>query len=954
MIQGLKFVFLNVLLLMSFGNILKAQTGDLLLSHHSLDVEGLDNMNFEILVDSNGLLCLANRSGVLLYDGVRWDFMETPSAALSMAIDSAQNIYVGCVGDYGRIGLLNNQYQFISMKQETTAQGLFFETQIVGDQVYFMSEEQLIRSKIGEEAFLLTLDDKSEYFSNIINLGDQFVFQSSDGVYRDDGQRLESIEFLLPDSAQISFSRKHPGDDKYLIGTADNRLLIYEGGTFDELSASQFISENDIYVNDGAWIDGESYAISTIENGCLIFGLAEDEPSEVIDYHKGLPDNEIFAIATDGENGLWLAHEFGLTRVENNLPVKSYSNYPGLDGNLTGVTTFNDELYVSSSHGVFYLDEEYEYKNSVYYTLKKSSRTSRQKKVKSTKPSTKSNPKKERKTLLRTTNKRGKEKKKPILNGFFNKKKNKNVQLKPANEKTDKEPAKQGLLKRVSLKLSTSKLKDGLIRTLKGKSTETKQYVKRVKREIVNTRYLYKEIEGLAAKTKQFIAFKDKLLVAGNSGVYEINKKTATLIIAEPVRYAYADKESERLIVATYSGAVQIYELLRDLWVEVETLNFPGDIITSIHTDSEGYTWFASPNKLYRVDSFEGENDSIPQMEISNQFIDNVKLTTLGGQLYIINSLGYYYLEEKSGKVIADEQLLKEVGKPLKHLMQEDGSVWIYNGKSWKHILPDKSVASHDALGLFPDMSFVNEMNGKIWLVNESKELFQYNPEVQDSLVSRNKMFFKDIRNQKGQIDRRGDLTFEYNSNSFEFELSRPDYLGLLKVEYQYKLSGLNDAWSSWSRNNKLDFNYLPPNKYVLLVRSRDSFGNIQESNPFQFKINPPYWQTLWFYALQILFMVAMVLISIQLNKRAKTKYVLLTEGLTILTIVLVIEFLQTVAQSYLGLQSSPVVDFMIDVAVALCVFPIEQYLKRIMKADQVGPGLSGKGLFDLLPIKKK
>ena len=106
--------------------------------------------------------------------------------------------------------------------------------------------------------------------------------------------------------------------------------------------------------------------------------------------------------------------------------------------------------------------------------------------------------------------------------------------------------------------------------------------------------------------------------------------------------------------------------------------------------------------------------------------------------------------------------------------------------------------------------------------------------------------------------------------------------------------------------------------------------------------------------ALQIFLMSALVIGSARMNRKAEKKYVLVTEGLTILTIVLVIEFIQTIAQNYFGVQTSPVADFSINVLVALLVFPLEQFLKKVMRADPSAPGISGKGLFDLIGMVKK
>ena len=59
----------------------------------------------------------------------------------------------------------------------------------------------------------------------------------------------------------------------------------------------------------------------------------------------------------------------------------------------------------------------------------------------------------------------------------------------------------------------------------------------------------------------------------------------------------------------------------------------------------------------------------------------------------------------------------------------------------------------------------------------------------------------------------------------------------------------------------------------------------------------------------------------------------MLAEGLTLLTLVLIIEFLQTIAGSSLGFESTPVIDFSVDVGTALLIFPIELVLKKVIKS---------------------
>ena len=66
-------------------------------------------------VDSNGLLNIANRSGILQFDGKNWDFIPTPAANLSLAIDKNQKVYAAGIDEFGYLGIENNNFQFISL-----------------------------------------------------------------------------------------------------------------------------------------------------------------------------------------------------------------------------------------------------------------------------------------------------------------------------------------------------------------------------------------------------------------------------------------------------------------------------------------------------------------------------------------------------------------------------------------------------------------------------------------------------------------------------------------------------------------------------------------------------------------------------------------------------------------------------------------------------------------------
>jgi hypothetical protein len=99
----------------------------------------------------------------------------------------------------------------------------------------------------------------------------------------------------------------------------------------------------------------------------------------------------------------------------------------------------------------------------------------------------------------------------------------------------------------------------------------------------------------------------------------------------------------------------------------------------------------------------------------------------------------------------------------------------------------------------------------------------------------------------------------------------------------------------------------------------------------------PPYWKRPPFYALEFFFFGALVVLSLRL-KGANSRYRYISRFLSALTIIMLIQFIQTIVAANISLKSTPVADFFIQVLIALLVLPVEEFLRnRILKASERG-----------------
>ncbi|MEP0987035.1 triple tyrosine motif-containing protein [Ekhidna sp.] len=875
-----------------------AQKGDFLLTHHFPRHSNIDNSNFEITNDNNGRLCIANRSGVLKYDGEAWDYYPTPSAALSIAVDSSDVVYVGCIGNIGMIDFHERSIKYKSLIDLDSLDDLFLETHCFKHKVYFMGSNNLFVYDIANKSITRHTGE----FLNIYELDAEMFVNTPEGTLLIN----DSLSSISP-AQKISYSSKRKGQPD-LVVTYNNKLYQYTNFEFKSLAQNKFVNENGFEIKEIKWLNDSLFACSTFESGIILFNIKKPDYAEITNYQSGLPDNQVYTIHTDNSNGIWAATQFGLTHISPIFPAYSYSHFNGLNGNLTSVSDFNNKLWVTTSVGLYYFDQDTIFENKVYYEVeRKKSRTSNH--------TPKPKPVEEKDE-------------KPFLKRLFGKKKQSEVE--------DDKKGKKGIFNAITDIFDG----DNKVERVKGKLDKNTRYVRKVRKIPVDIIYSFKQVSGANGKFLSITPYKDKLLAISTSGIYEVNKSEAHIIIPESIR-AFTVNDNDQLIVSTSDLDVKVFKLIDDVWLE-QVSQSVNDIIVSIREDDRGAIWMAGSSAIYKSSTTDSTFIIDQKLPLNNIFLDEVNILNRNDTLYFINSQGYFYYNQNTNKVEEDVAMKMKIGTPIHHLFDPvEKGVWVFNGKVWQHLKENGEIETLEYLGLFPDLRAISidRSSDQLWLITQSNDILKYDPSKKGGMESFN-FFLKRVSNEEGDIDQSEKFTLNYDENFLSVELSKPDFLGLLNPEFQYKLEGLHNAWSDWSSSKTIDFSFLPEGSYNLLVRSRDAFGRIEEGEVLAFSVKPPYWQTPWFYAIQIIFFGGLVFFSTKLNQDS-SKNRLLRSGLTLLTLVLIIEFLQSAIGSLFSFKSTPVVDFLLDASIAFMIFPLERLLRELMTKGKVNVNLN-------------
>jgi hypothetical protein len=443
---------------------------------------------------------------------------------------------------------------------------------------------------------------------------------------------------------------------------------------------------------------------------------------------------------------------------------------------------------------------------------------------------------------------------------------------------------------------------------------------KRTRKILRKSHFVYKKIPGIESKITQLIHWKGKLIAAGIDGIFEVREKPQR-ISEVPSRFVFGSERLGKIIVSSYDSRLHQYEFTGG-WKEGKLIQDIGEPINYIFEEDSSAIWLCGFDKIFRVDQLT-TSPRIKTHSLAQHTTDKLLGINLNKQVFILNTSGFYFYEKERSELVRGDTLHKPVA-----YFADQSNVWFRDSHSWYTAGETGANANLQLLNLFSSIRFMSAdaTTGNIWIITGDNELLQFNREALQKDNVLYPLILKSIENGNALLPRSGKVKLEQEQSAVKIEVVKPDYIGAKFVEYRYQLKGLSEHWSVWSTsNNIIDFPFLPTGEYELMIQSRDIFGRTNELPPIAIVISPPYWKQTWFYAAEFSVFLFLVIMSFRLSYR----FIFVSRILSLLSIIIFIEFIQTIAGSTFSTQNSPVFDFIIQVGVAFIVLPVEGYMRR-------------------------
>lgn len=858
----MKQLVLFFLVFTSFFNLL-GQEGGFFLSHYTSTDENINSDNFDIEQNEDGILCIANRSGLLFFDGKNWDLVNTPGSLFAIEISDKNHIYTAGLSGLGEISLDNTNHLQYKPLSDSPVQnvfaleyhnGLLYAISNKNLYIYDPNAHQLrtLDFNYGEELLSLHTINQDIY----VNTRSVGLKQIRDGQFKD--PEISALQRI-----DISVISDNNGLQQHLIATVDGDLELYRNGSFKKLN----IANNDGYlssniITEARWANDSLVALATLKGGVALVNTNSKKITEILNYKSGLPDDEIYAIQVDESGGLWIAHQDGLTRVSLSFPLRNYSIYPGLEGNLLSAQYFKGNLYVGTTKGLFYLKETERY-NEQQVKIRASSTVPENKEAKAT----------GRKGLF----------------SFL--KRNKNGYA----------PAHNGT-----------------------------KWIYKTEKVLQGVTYEFTRIGSLSSKVNLLSVVKNKLYCGGLDGLYEVKNNKVVAISNAPIRYFYVSGHHQLIFVNTIDDHFEVYNIASETPERTAFLNGFSDYVSNIFEDNDHRVWFCSNNEIYYIKPGADEIIKGKEYNIDNPYFYDTYGTSKNDSLFFINESGLFTLNAASGEI----KYLKGENFVESYLPLSNGGLLVYGNEQWQKVGASGKNTENNILNLFNELRYISPGNasGAYWVLTKRNQLYQVSIVADnEDITTTHKLFLKQITIGEEIIVETSKLKFEQESGDITFEFIQPEYSGVVDIKYSYKIEGLDEEWSDWGpNNNTVDIAYLPDGKYKLKMRSQSMLNGIQQAKPIAFKVLAPYWKRPWFLALEFLAVGIILFVSVRL-KRLGYRYRMVSRLLALLTLITIIEFLQTLGENRLGTHTSPVIDFIIQILIAIIILPVEGLLRKFI-----------------------
>ncbi|MBI1288534.1 MAG: hypothetical protein GC178_13265 [Flavobacteriales bacterium] len=857
-----------------------------------------------IIQESEEAMFFSTSRGVLRYDGATWERIATPSPVL--------RIFQHELSNRTFVGLKSGAMEIIRSDSGTyevrSIQGLNSKQPIqhiiaTDNDIYFVGESEIHQySPLQKENAKTYVFAEKLISGAFISNSKLYILFFQEGLFEWQDGKLNPIgDYTRVAEDQMLFSFE--ASVGTYVGFDSDVIYRFSDGVFHAVKEHlrKYVSDN--FLSDGLLLNDSLMAISTLAGGAIVANINTNDIKYRFDYTTGARDNEIFCLGKDRDEGLWMAYEAGLSRVDLAQPVKNFSGYPGLEGNLTASLFVNGHLHVGTGNGVFVLkqatsqaeiermmeemmrkkQEAKEDQASNYVPPESQVSNTEEKEAAELIERFKENPsevkeelsRKEIRELKREIRKQRREERKNMTPGeiiediFTN------------GSDSEPEPKKQSgpdPMRSLIPNPTTGPAGSGMTappgsaggqrnkpQVLQQESQAKKVAAQEQKLKTLRNSYLFKKVKGIDVKCRQLISIQDQVFAATNNGLYHITgESSSNLAPGMYINYVTASADEKRLLIASLNGVYELKQNEGGKWVSHALNDSVRFVAYNVIEDTEGSVWAGTDNGAYHY--LPNETKLVKLPDVLNE---RVLVTNAYGKIhFLLPSALFHYVSDADTVLPATLPEIPQADR-LEYLLGDHDIIWVRSNLGWHVLNGERFIPLLPYLELFEDIrNLSTDKDGNIYVIDKSSDIYS----VENSNISsayKFNIYIRQVVDANGQSFSLESTKIETDGNALVFNVSAPFYLKKEGTKYQFRIKGPYNNWSQWLEDPEIHPGIIPPGDYVLEVRARNILGEMSEIKTLAFKVPRPLYLRWYFLVLYVAILTLLIFTIIKIRERS-------------------------------------------------------------------------------------
>ncbi len=377
----------------------------------------------------------------------------------------------------------------------------------------------------------------------------------------------------------------------------------------------------------------------------------------------------------------------------------------------------------------------------------------------------------------------------------------------------------------------------------------------------------FERLEGINNTVWVVAPYGKDLLAGTDVGVFLVSgdKPARIFDVARPVFDLSTSLHDPNTVYAARRTAVTALTRSGTEWEKTAEFEMPAEEFHTVLEDSDGLVWATTAANIWRLD-FRQNPIRSEKFGVAQGLPPGwVNARRLNGHVVFATAEGLKRYDAGRNRFIADPELGAQFADGSRDVYNifddEAGDVWVTgvgyhgvlraakNGYEWFAMpLLHSGIDEIYSMSLDPD--------GTAWAAGADYILHRWerglagDPDAGLEVLTRRIKIIGKPQDWYGGTGPFSETRLPWRENALRFEFAAPFYEEPSAMEYQVRLEGSDPDWSAWSRETKRDYTHLPEGSYRFRVRARTPHGVVAENAALSFGVLPPWYRTLWAYAL--------------------------------------------------------------------------------------------------------